>query len=212
MQQKQDNYRLSRDRAQAYFLEFDQKTVINAWQLSWDEDWLYTEFLGRPYRICRKTGKVIRCWDGLGAEHAEVLSIFDLLCHEGTGKHLTGVFAPVNSLKGRPRAIGVGTDFHTGIAGRFDRDPEAFRCACAALGGKPVDMADISYRFPVFQDLTVILKFYHRDEEFPASLTLLWEENTLQYVFYETVFYIAGFLLEAITDEMEQCASHAHPV
>ena len=63
-------------------------------------------------------------------------------------------------------------------------------------------MGDIGYRFGVFADLDAILKFYHSDEDFPASVTLLWEENMLQFVYYETVFYIAGALLRQLGGEM----------
>lgn len=193
-----DNYQLSRDRAQRYFLGFDQETIIHAWNLEYDADWLYVLFLGRPYGICRKTGVVMRLWEHTQAGFEEARSIFDLLCHEGTQKYLSGNFAPVNSLKGRPRGAAVGTDFHSAIAGKFDRDPDALRRGCLALGGEPVDMGDIGFRFPVFGGLTVILKFYRSDEDFPAAATLLWDENMLQFVFYETVFYIAGFLLNSI--------------
>ena len=66
-------------------------------------------------------------------------------------------------------------------------------------------MGDIGFCFPLFADLKVQLKFYHSDEDFPATITLLWEENMLSYVYYETVFYIAGVLLcrlEEIMDDM----------
>ena len=195
-----DNYQLSRDRAQAYFLNFDQQTLIDTWQLAHDADWLYAELLGKPYRICRKTGSVIR-GDGSEAGFEEALSIFDLLCHEGTEKFCTGHFAPVNSLRGCP-AVTVGTDFHSETAGRLDRNWDAFQSACLELGGTPVPLGDFGFSFPVFDELTVQLKFYHADEDFPASLVLLWEENTLQYIYYETVFYIAGFLLQSILMQM----------
>ena len=67
-----------------------------------------------------------------------------------------------------------------------------------------MELGDMSFRFPVFDGLTVILKFYHSDEEFPASAILLWDSNTLQYIFYETVFYIAGFLIHSILEIMER--------
>lgn len=198
-----NNYQLSRDRAQAYFLTFDQQAVIDTWKLPFDENWLYVTFFNTPYRICRSSGSVERCCDGTQADHSEVLSIFDLLCHEGTGKVASGNYAPVNSLKYRPRALGVGTDFHTDTAAIFDREPEKFRAACLKMGGTPVAMGDIGFQFPVFADLKVILKFYFRDEDFPASLTLLWDDNSLLFVFYETVFYMAGVLLRTIVQNMQ---------
>ena len=197
-----DNYRLSRDRAQAYFLNFDQETLIRTWNLKHNADSLYVPFLHLEYQVCRQTGRVLRP-DGTEAGYSEVLSIFDLLCHEGENKRLSGRWAPVNSLDGLRGTAGVGTDFHESISAVFDRDPAAFRATCEALGGEAVAFGDIGYRFSVFGDFSVILKFYHSDEEFPAATTLLWDANTLQFIFYETVFYIAGFLLHTIAGAME---------
>ena len=197
-----DNYQLSRDRAQQYFLNFDQDLLIRNWNLRHDARHLYVPFFSREYTICRKTGSVHRD-DGTEAGFEEVLSIFDLLCHEGANKSVTGRWAPVNSLDGMGATAGVGTAFHTGISAVFDKDPAAFSAACEALGGVPVDMGDIGYRFPLFGPLSVILKFYRSDEDFPASCTLLWDANTLQFLFYETTFYIAGFLLKSITEHIK---------
>lgn len=201
--EKKDNYQISRDRAKAYFLTFDQDQLAHRWRLRYDERCIYVTFLGREYEVCRESGAVRRCWDGSEAAYSETLSIFDLLCHEGQEKWAAKRYAPVNSLKGRG-PVGVGTDFHGSIARRFDAQPENCRNACLALGGTPVDMGDMGFRFPVFEELAVILKFYHADEDFPASVTLLWDENMLQYVFYETVFYIAGVLIHAIEYEIER--------
>lgn len=199
-----NNYELSRDRAQEFFLRFDQNKIIADWQLKHDRCFLYLDFFGRPYRIARETGEIFRQWDGRKAGFQEVLTIFDLLCHPGEDKCPSGNYAPVNSLKGVPRAAGVGTDFHSGAAGIFDSRPDVFRAACIALGAEEVPMGDLGFRFPVFSGLSVILKFYHADEEFPASLTLLWDDHALMYMHYETVFYAAGFLLGAIREEMEK--------
>ncbi len=199
---KKDNYELSRDRAQAYFLNFDQEQIIRTWDLSCDERHICVCFLGKPYLINRKTGEIFRSNDGAQAGFSEVLSIFDFLCHEGDQKHSSGIFAPVNSLAGSPKAGGVGTDFHGRTAQIFDRAPDKMKQACQNLGGTPVNMGDIGFQFPLFADLCVIMKFYHSDEDFPAGITLLWDQNLLQYIHYETVFYIAGFLLDQIIKEM----------
>ena len=197
-----NNYEASRDRAQAFFLTFDQAAVAARWGLKTDERWLYVTFRDQPYRICRETGSVFRCRDSSRAGFEEVLSIFDLLCHEGREKFTSGNYAPVNSLKNRPRAIGVDTGFHSRTAAVFDRDPAAFRSACLSLGGIPVSMGDLGFCFSLFGPLDVILKFYHADEDFPAAVTFLWDDEILRFVHYETVFYIAGFLLQSILEAM----------
>lgn len=197
-----DNYTLSRDRAQSYFLSFDQQALIARWGLSHDEKRLFVRFLGTEYAIDRSTGQVHRSLDGTQAGFSETLSIFDLLCHSGEGQCCSGRLAPVNSLKGAPKSGGVGTDFHAKAAARFDRAFPEFLQACRMLGGTEVSMGDAGFSFPLFDELTVTLKFYRGDEEFPASMTLLWDENLLQYVYYETVFYMAGCLLDAIVRQM----------
>ena len=42
-----DNYKLSRDRAQAYFLGFDQAAIAKNWCLKTDETSIYVEFFGK---------------------------------------------------------------------------------------------------------------------------------------------------------------------
>ena len=201
-----DNYEIARDRAQVYFLNFDQQAIIDRWGLRNDANYLYLDFVGRPYRICRKSGRVERLFDSTQADFSETLSIFDLLCHKGNDQFLTGRYAPVNSLRGRPVSVGVDAEFHGKVARYFDMNPALLKAACLALGGTPVNMGDIGFCFPIFDKMQVILKFYHSDEDFPASLTFLWDENTLNFVFYETVFYIAGFLLDTLCKEMRKMA------
>lgn len=196
-----DNYELSRDRAQVYFLNFDQQAMIQTWHLRHDAEALYLTFFGKPYSICRKTGAIHR-YDSSEAGFEETLTIFDLLCHSSDTAAVSGRFAPVNSLKGAAKSAGVETDFYRNAADSFDRNPEQFTAACQALGGSPAPMGDIGFRFTMFQNLDVILKFYHADEDFPASVTLLWDESLLDFIYYETVFYAAGFLLKAIQAQM----------
>lgn len=196
-----NNYELSRDRAQSYFLRFDQQKLIEKWKLKCDEALIYIRFLGEDYTLCRQNGVVSR--NGQVAGFEETLSIFDLLCHQGQ-KPLTGVYAPVNSLKGRPAGAGVNTDFTSKTATYFDQHFAQFCESCEALGGTPVPMGDAAYRFTVFEQLTLILKFYRADEDFPASLVILWEDETLSYLLYETVFYVQGYLLSRIAKKMEE--------
>ena len=193
-----DNYEKSRDRAQRYFLGFDHEALAETWKLQYDEQFLYVTFLKKKYALCRATGAVTRTEDGSQAGFEEVLSIFDLLCHEGTEKRVSGRIAPVNSLRGSPRLGGVGTNFYATQAASFDREPQLFRKACIALGGQEIPAGDVGFRFSVFRNLTVTLKFYHGDEDFPPSITLLWDENMLSFVYYETVFYIGGFLIREL--------------
>ena len=204
-----DNYEISRDRAQRYFLRFDQGELVKTWNLQEDETNLYVDFLGVAYRIDRTSGAVLHLVDDVAATYDQSLSIFDLLCHCGEEKILSGTYAPVNSLRGNA-AVGVTTDFYTAFAQRVDKDPENFRLACLRCGGQELPIGDMGFRFTIFAELEVQLKFYHSDEDFPASITLLWDDNMLRFVYYETVFYIASVLLRQLTEAMIEIANAPH--
>lgn len=83
---------------------------------------------------------------------------------------------------------------HPSLAAKINSAPERFCQACRMLGGQPVPLGDLGFQLPVFPDLAMQLKFYHADEEFPPTLTLMWDRNTLDFVRYETVYYIASAL------------------
>lgn len=197
-----DNYEKAKKQAQEYFLTLDQGEFLKSCPFSYDESYIYVEFLGCPYGLCRKTGRIENRREKREAGFEETLSIFDFLCHRGENKRLKGVWAPVDSLKGRPKALASLGGFYDELSKGFDRNQAAFRRACEELGAEAVSMGDIGYKFSVFPDFPVILKFYASDEDFPAQTVLLWDENTLSYLYYETTFYIAGHLLRKITAQM----------
>lgn len=225
-QEGPDNYELSRNRAEQYFLQFDQEAIIAAHHLQADDRWIYTRFLCDAYRIDRKTGHMQRSRDGFvtaeEAGHGDTLTIFDFLCHnmtahgaaeakaaDRTAPSLSGKWAPVNSLKGRPKTVGVGTGLFERHSAIFDRDQEGFRKGCEALGGTAVPLGDIGYQIPVWGEVSVLIKFYAADEEFPAQITMLFDENLLSFIFYETVFYMAMFVLDRIVEKMKEASPSA---
>ena len=59
--------------------------------------------------------------------------------------------------------------------------------------------ADVGYVVPVFHDFATWFQFYDGDDEFPASITYLFDENALQYMHYETLWYV----MNALADRLE---------
>ncbi|MDO4522028.1 MAG: DUF3786 domain-containing protein [Eubacteriales bacterium] len=203
-----NNYAVQRERAKARFLTYSYEALAEKWKLADDGVYLYVEFLGERYRIARGTAETERL---LREENAvepasfeETLAIFDLLCHtEGEAPKASGIFAPVNSLKGRPRTIGVDEKMTGKQAELYDSDWEAFRRACEHIGGEEIKLGDIGYEFTVFRDLKLRIKFYGADEEFPAQIVYLWDENALEYLYYETAFYVMFYLGGKLAKLME---------
>ena len=200
--QRKGNYEIQRDYAKTVFLKYDQLKIIEKLHLKWDETYIYLEFVRKFYRIERCTGLVEWSNDGfMTKEEAgfdEVLSIYDLLCYSKERPAVSGIWAPINSVKYTPRAIGVQTDFSGAQARYFDQNVDRFRTACVKLGGIEVPMGDIGYEIPVFDAIKIRLKFYLSDEEFPAQLVMLWDNEILKYMRYETTYYVMGHVYKRL--------------
>ena len=157
---------------------------------------LATRFFAREVLVDKVTGQITL--DGEKAGFSQGLSIYDWLYDRAPDAVAAGEFCPVGSLPGVfVGGSGLGIKPQR-LATIIHDDPDAFRRGCEALGGREVPMGDIGYRLEIFPGLPMCLKFYFADEEFPPSLTFLWDKNILRFVRYETVYYIAGCLQERL--------------
>lgn len=57
---------------------------------------------------------------------------------------------------------------------------------------------DMGFQINAFPDLPLQMKFYGSDQEFSPSLTLLFDANILQFIRYETVYYLSGCLIRRL--------------
>lgn len=196
---KRDNYAIQAEEARLRFLTYDQ----SAMPAQKDGEYLYLRFCGFPYRICRADGHLFRRvgerWHPADS-HGEVLTIYDYLCDARPGR------APAR--KAVSMAF-LGGHVHTGLAAAsgsleraIDRAPADFRRACLALGGRESEGGDLCFELDLFEDLPVRLRFWHADEDFPPSLDLLWDANTLQFLRYETTWFAAGVLRSRLRETM----------
>lgn len=55
---RSSNYDMMRDRMELEFIKYDQLEMIRKFSLQYDKDYLYLRFIGRVYRINRRTGRV----------------------------------------------------------------------------------------------------------------------------------------------------------
>ncbi len=68
------------------------------------------------------------------------------------------------------------------IAGKFGADVPGFRRAAAALDGRPLDLADASYRFQALPRLALAVLLWAGDEEFPAQARVLFDAHAGRYL------------------------------
>ena len=129
------------------------------------------------------------------------MTILDWLCDSRADRYITGRWGNI---------VSRGPAFHRQLqegedpdAARFCRDPEGFCAACEALGGEKMSGADFAYAIELVDGLQILVQLWFADEDFPAQLQLLWDENVTRYIRYETTWYAAGLLIGRIRNMME---------
>jgi hypothetical protein len=131
------------------------------------------------------------------------MSIYDVLCESKDGCHPSGQYVTLAQLPGTVVGAKPGNQMFQKTADYFDHNLEKLAVACENLHGTRERIGDVSYRIPIFDFLSVQLQFWASDDEFPASLQLLWDQNILDYMHYETTFYVAGYLFEQLRENIE---------
>ena len=132
------------------------------------------------------------------------LSIYDVLCGSHPNRTLSGQFAPINSVASNYHTKDLGGSVFGNCPAYFSEYPEKLEEALIALGGVKEGKGDIAYRINTFPFLPIRVQFWEADEDFSASLQILWDTNTLQYLRYETTYYVAGHLLHRLRELMEK--------
>ena len=202
--ERRDNYAITAARVRQLFAEYDQQALARKVGAKLDGEYFYVDFLSERYRIHRPTGDISRFHGDAWVEansFGEVLTLMDLICDSREDRHPTGNWRNMRDF---------GHGFHQQLleqrdpwAERFQEQPEMFAKACEALGGEKYPLGDVAYSIPVFDDLRVLIQLWFGDEEFPAQLRYLWDENALQYLKYETMFYAVPLILKRIQEQME---------
>lgn len=194
---KRDNYEISLQAAQKRFCSYDIEKMPRRKEILDTGAYLETGFFGKKVLICKQTGSITL--DGQPADYCETLSVLDWLCDSQAAAAASGQFCTVSSLPG-VLVSGSGLVMKAPLlAQRMDHDPSFLLRAARVMGGKTVPAGDMGIEMEIFPGLPMQLKFYHSDEEFPADITFLWDRNILQFVRYETVYYIVASLMKILS-------------
>ena len=199
-----NNYLIHVQQAKERFTTYDQNKLITKLKLRHDEDHLYAHMLSERYRIHRKSGDIGRMTDAGWVntnDYGEVMTLLDLVCDCREDRFITGRWKNLTDF-GLMFHRNLLEDQHDPWADRFEADPEGFRRACESFGGKSFPQGDIAYTIELFDGLSVVVQLWFGDEEFPAGLRFLWDENALMYLKYETMHFAKGMMLEKIAQRM----------
>lgn len=207
------NYIKMRDQMQERFLTYDQKEIEGKYGFAFDDDYFYVPYLFEEWRVNRHTGVVEGSKDHFLHVHQgsfnETLTIFDLLCCGKKEIVLAGTYARTNSLKGTIKGRTIASGIHDSRAARYDGNVERLKKACVSLDGKPYSPGDAAFVFHVFPFLPLVFQFWESDEEFPSVLKFMWDENVLDYLRFETLYYVMGDFLDALDQAFDACKTEA---
>lgn len=197
-----DNYAKMTQDAKDRFLTYDREALLqNPGVMPWERG-VQTVFLGEAVRCDCHCGS-ITTKEGKECGFSQVLSVLDYICDRKPSAKASGDYCPVGSLPG----IFVGGSGlvmkNKSLEEKIQKNPAAFQKACEALGGVKIQLGDMGYKLHIFPDLCMELKFYFADEDFDPQLTFLWDTNILQFVRYETVYYIAGCIARELRSRMD---------
>lgn len=206
---RMSNYEIMKRRMQASFLEYDQAAMIEKFGLEHDEGGLYLRFVGREYRVSRADGAVAWSPDGFKtlfeADYNEAMTIYDVLCHSKPDCRASGRYVNMSTLggiQGGSMPSGEGGMLKATVA-HLDRHRDRIAGACRRLGGEADERGELAYKLPMFDFLSVILRFWASDDEFPASLDVFVDEHMLDFMHYETVWFAVIHLLTRLKEEMD---------
>lgn len=200
------NYLIQAAQAKQRFLTYDQEGLIRKFGLKADKDYIYVNFLCKQYRLSRTSGD-LSFWQETkwhdGNSYEEVMTLLDLLCDSREDRSLSGRWKNMQAF---------GLMFHRSLleetrdpfADGIQQEPEAFCRACRSLGAGEVPGGDLGYAAELFDGLRIGIQFWFGDEEFFPRVRYLWDENALQYLRYETMYFAVSLLRRRIGEEMKK--------
>ncbi len=84
------------------------------------------------------------------------------------------------------------------IAKTYGKDPEAFAARGAELGAEPVAYGDKAMRFYPFPKIPVTYVLWKADDEFPASVSVLFDKSITRWFQLDMIFTVVMVLTERI--------------
>ncbi len=201
------NYEIMRNQMRDEFVKYDQEKMIRKFSLKSDEEYIYIDFVRHNYRIHRQNGLVEWSEDDFmsttEADYNESMTIYDILCYSKDDCRLSGRFCPVNMLKGTVQSIGPGSSLFQRSADEFSGRLKELEYACSILG-KPAQMSGdvVAVLYP-FSFLPVTVQYWDADEEFPANLKFMFDENIQDFMHFETIFFMMGHMISRMKEIMK---------
>jgi len=162
------------------------------------ENQYWIEFLGRPYRIGHQG-----IWDGEGKEpHVSIRIVFcHYLLRSGKG-NLTDEWVSYRDFKDSAFFISnFQVNAEAPIPEHFSGRTGELEGAAMRLGGRPYtgfQTGDICYHIQALPRVPLLLIFYDRDDDFPASCKLLFDKSAPVWLDMECLAVLGWILAQLL--------------
>ena len=200
MDEKKSNYDIMADAARELFCGYEQDAMVRRFDLECDADNLYIVFFGARHCVNRKSGEItIHNADGAvrAAGYHAAMCIYDVLCAAEDGATLTGQWRVLQSLSPHSNFRSGDTHFARSAA-RFSGRMDELCRRLDAIGVRQAGKADAEYVIDAFPFLPMLVRFWEADEDFEAKFDFFMDAGTLEFMHFETAWYVAGHLLELL--------------
>ncbi|MCP4347663.1 MAG: DUF3786 domain-containing protein [Desulfobacterales bacterium] len=64
----------------------------------------------------------------------------------------------------------------------FNEDIHRLHQVCLKIGGSPINLADLSYKFDVFPRIKIVIAYFIGEDSFPSRASLLFDSNVDHYM------------------------------
>ncbi len=198
MDMKKTKEEIQWEMIQHRFLTYDQDKIIRIFGLEHDAEKMLIDFLGRTYRIDRKTGLM---YDGdRQASIDETVSVFELLTNSDHAPYLTGRWESIASLCTNTTDTSLGR--YIDYLRPFKDDVQLMQKTLLAMGAESANKGDVSAVLTVYPNVPVWFQYWAADEEFPASIQFLFDAEIIEHYRWSLLWN----LMTMITDRMLETA------
>jgi hypothetical protein len=160
-------------------------------------------FLDALYRVDPIAQKIVEISpkpDRLLTEEFQILLIRYLVARNG---------GPIDHVDASEKDFPGGVTFFQGphalqvrpIARRYGRDPEGFEARGRELGGVPAPYGDKAIRFEPFPQIPVTYVLWKADDEFPASVSVLFDRSITRWFELDMIFTLVWVLTERVLED-----------
>lgn len=196
------NYERMQESARLLFQNYDPEKLCRRLALPRTPEGIPIRYLGEEHLVRLPDGEVLDSRREK-APPTTALTIYDVLCRTETTPLLRGRFVPTMELHGIMGSNSVHENLNEREAAFFSGKGEALAAACRRRGGVPGERGDVAFILPVFDFFPVQLRFWEADEEFPAQLQFFWDAGALDFLHYETLWYVMGDLTARLRRELQ---------